>query len=164
MHEKILHHPEKVLGRENERLPGNLVVCCSMAFRDEALNLQKQMEILGISTTIPVAEGKVELAMSPAEFSCFKAEVVRRYFKLIADPSTRAILILNIKKRGKENYIGANTLMEMAIAFHYQKPIYLLNSLPGTDCPGYEEVECMKPSCLNGNIGPLASFFKEEKE
>ncbi len=41
-----------------------------------------------------------------------------------------AILVMNYTKDDKENYIGANTLMEIGMAFILQKKIFILNPSP----------------------------------
>ena len=52
-------------------------------------------------------------------------------------------------------YIGGNTLMEMAIAFHYKKPIYILN--PISEKLGWkEEVLGMHPIFLNRAVEKIS--------
>ena len=41
-----------------------------------------------------------------------------------------AVLVCNYTKKGIENYIGANTFLEMGHAYALEKPIYVLNKLP----------------------------------
>ena len=36
----------------------------------------------------------------------------------------------NFTKNGIDNYIGANTFLEMGFAYYIEKPIYALNPLP----------------------------------
>lgn len=61
------------------------------------------------------------------------------------------MLILNYEKKGLEGYIGGNVLMEMGLAFHYKKPIYILNSV--SPALGFlEEVLGFRPVFLNGKL------------
>jgi len=81
-----------------------------------------------------------------------KEEAMRNHFDKIV--WSDAILVLNYDKNGVTNYIGVNTLMEMGLAFHLRKPIYLLNPIP--EIPGKEEVIGMKPAILNGDLSLLS--------
>lgn len=68
-----------------------------------------------------------------------------------------AILIVNIKKNGKENYIGGNVLIEMGQAFVNDKKIFLTNSIP-TDSPYADEIISMDPICLEGNLENIKKY------
>lgn len=62
-----------------------------------------------------------------------------------------AVLIVNNEKRGIQNYVGGNALIEMGQAYVNHKKIFLLNGLP-TDLSYAPEIECMDPICLNGDL------------
>lgn len=64
-----------------------------------------------------------------------------------------AIVVVNEEKNGIPGYVGPNTLIEMGIAMHMQKPIYLVHPIP--DVPWSEEIIGMTPIILNNDI----SFF-----
>jgi hypothetical protein len=64
-----------------------------------------------------------------------------------------AVLIANYDKNNIPNYIGPNTLMEMGLAFHLGKKIYLLNEVPETAWK--EEVLGMRPLVLNGDLSQI---------
>jgi len=63
-----------------------------------------------------------------------------------------AILIMNYTKDGKENHIGANTLMEIGMAFIFQKKIYILNPSPEF-CK--DELEAIEVQFLNGDLSKI---------
>ncbi len=65
-----------------------------------------------------------------------------------------AILVINNEKHGINNYIGGNVLMEMALAFHLDKPIYILNELPD-ESSFLEEIIGMNPTVLHGKYENL---------
>ena len=65
-----------------------------------------------------------------------------------------APLVLNFAKNGVDGYIGGNVLMEMALAFDYKKPLYVLNPV-SAKLPVYEEVLGMQPLFLNGELNNL---------
>jgi hypothetical protein len=55
-------------------------------------------------------------------------------------------LVLNYTK----NNIGGNTFLEMGVAFHINKPIYLLNNIPELNYK--EELLALKPIIINNNL------------
>lgn len=77
-----------------------------------------------------------------------KEDLIKRYFRLIRNSD--AVLVVNVNKKGVENYIGGNTFLEMGFAHILDKAIYLLNSIPEI---GYkDEIEAMRPMILNGDL------------
>ncbi len=65
---------------------------------------------------------------------------------------SEAILVMNYTKDNKENHIGANTLMEIGMAFILQKKIFVLN--PGPEfCR--DELEAIEVQFLNGNLNEI---------
>lgn len=64
-----------------------------------------------------------------------------------------AILVLNYPKRGINGYIGGNTLIEMGIALHLGKRIFLMFPVPAAGTISYrEEVLGMLPTILDGDL------------
>ena len=61
-----------------------------------------------------------------------------------------ALLILNYDKNGIANYLGGNSLVEMAVAYYLNKPIYLFN--PAPEISYKEEILGMFPIVLNGDL------------
>lgn len=63
------------------------------------------------------------------------------------------IVVLNYDKKGVENYIGGNTLMEIGFAYVSDKEIYLMNPIP-KDVSYTDEIEAMvkKENILNGDL------------
>jgi hypothetical protein len=52
------------------------------------------------------------------------------------------------------NYIGGNVLMEMAVAFYLDKPIFLFNEIP-KNSTFLEEIKGIEPVVLHGKIENL---------
>lgn len=77
-----------------------------------------------------------------------KKEAMKVHFDKIV--WSDAVLIINHEKNNIPGYIGANTLMEMGLALHLNKAIYLLNEIPEINYK--EEILGMKPILINGNI------------
>jgi len=63
-----------------------------------------------------------------------------------------AILVMNYTKGDKENHIGANTLMEIGMAFILQKKIFVLNPSPEF-CR--DELEAIEARFLNGDLSKI---------
>lgn len=78
-----------------------------------------------------------------------KAAFMRGHFDEI--DKADAILVVNDEKHGRAGYIGGNVLIEMALAFYQNKPIYLLYH-PDEKSPYLEEILGMEPIVLNGAL------------
>ena len=61
-----------------------------------------------------------------------------------------AVLILNYDKNNIKNYIGPNTLIEMALALYLGKKIFLLNPIPEMNYK--EEILGVMPIVINGDL------------
>ena len=64
-----------------------------------------------------------------------------------------AILVMNYTKGDKENHIGANSLMEIGMAFILQKKIFVLNPFPEF-CR--DELEAIGAQLLNGDLNKIS--------
>jgi len=65
-----------------------------------------------------------------------------------------AILVVNITKDNIENYVGANTFLEIGFAHYKQKKIFLLNPLPGQSYI-IDELETVEPEIINGDLSKI---------
>ena len=61
-----------------------------------------------------------------------------------------AVIILNYDKNNIPNYVGANTLLEMGLAFHLNKKLFLFNDIPNIGSK--EEILGMKPILINQDL------------
>ncbi len=82
------------------------------------------------------------------EFWNNHTERIRMHFNKVE--WSEAVLITNYDKNNIPNYIGPNTLMEMGLAFHLGKTIFLLNPVPETAWK--EEILGMRPVIINGDL------------
>jgi len=83
-----------------------------------------------------------------------KEDVIKRYYHIIGDSD--AILVVNITKKGIENYIGGSVLMEIGFAYVLGKKIFLLNNIP--DISYKDEIQFMKPVILNGDLEEIIKW------
>lgn len=96
-----------------------IVVCGSMKFKSEIINVKEKLENLGYEVLLPIEciEGKPKNIAS------------RAHFNRIKDEKTDAILVMNLDKENAKNYIGPNSFAEIAFAFYFEKRIFLLNDI-----------------------------------
>lgn len=127
-----------------------ICVCCSASFPDEVLSLAKEIEALGHEVLLPNCI--VQRQIERADFDPIKTKAatnaVRKHFDKIRESD--AILVCNYTKKGIENYIGANTFLEMGFAHYYKKPIYVLNPLPEQEYIN-DEIKSFETICLSGD-------------
>jgi hypothetical protein len=135
-----------------------ITICSSANFYEQAGKIKEQLEALGLTVIIPAMAEKMKengdydvshyktWYADPGDYHK-KASLMHGHFDEVAKAD--AILVLNYEKNGKQNYIGANVLMEMALAFHMKKPIFILNEMP-TDSAFEEELHGMMPIILHG--------------
>lgn len=141
----------------------NLAICASASFYKEVIEFSYKLNDLGINVILPKTaarmknehrendEAKTDWSVAPAGYHG-KALLIREHFDEIA--RSDAILVMNYEKHGKANYIGPNVLMEMAVAFYLEKPVYVLNDQP-EDSLLIDEILGLEPTFLNGDVARL---------
>jgi len=141
-----------------------ITICGSIAFYDQMIEVKQKMEVLGHEVRLPPnqikdANGNLisvkeyyDLRKAETDANSWiwdrKAEAIKCHNEKIAWAD--AILVLNYDKRDIANYIGANTLMEMGLAFFLNKKIFLLNSIP--EISYKEEILGVKPIVIVGDL------------
>ncbi len=87
------------------------------------------------------------------EFLKIKGDRMRGHFQKIIESD--AILVLNYDKNGVSDYIGGNTLMEMALAWHLSKKIFLINPIP-KELSYEEEIFGMNPIVVGSDFEDIS--------
>ncbi len=144
-----------------------VVVCGSLAFFEHMQEVRDRLEAVGHEVVIPAAHVDGEdgrpmpvdayYALKKRSFAELqwmwerKEHSMRDYLREI--DACDAVLVLNLPKNGVDGYIGANTLIEMGVAFHLSKPILLLCDVP--DAGHTEEILSMRPQVLHGDLSAL---------
>jgi len=145
-----------------------IVICSSAAFYKHANAVKDELEKAGCRVIVPktavrMAEtGDYDVShyktwFGNAEDYDKKADYMRTHFDEIT--AGDIVLVVNDEKHGRANYIGANVLLEMGLAWYQHKPIYILNDLPA-DSPFEEEIKGFAPIALHGDLGSLISSFR----
>ena len=127
-----------------------IVISGSMQFLNEMKKCKELIEKKGFTVILPEEDNWDKI--TPEQINNFKRIVSKRYFDIIADANTTALLVVNSDKKGVKNYIGANTFAEIAIAFYFEKKIYLLNDIYG---PYSDELLAWNIIPLKGNLNLL---------
>ncbi len=137
-----------------------IAICGSIKFAQEMKQVKVQLEQLGHQALLPHSAEVGDLkpywaelrAKDLKEFARIKGERITGHFDKIV--ACDAILVLNYDKEGKRNYIGPNTFLEMGVAFHEKKKIFLLNPIMESD-GNYEELLALQPTVLEGDLGKI---------
>lgn len=145
-----------------------ITVCGSIAFFKEMQRIKNELESLGYEVKMPPSElkddngkdisieeyYKLRKASTNDESWIWnrKEEMMRMHFDKVL--WSDAVLILNYDKNNIKGYIGANTFLEMGLAMHLKKKIYLLKPIPEVSCK--EEILGMKPIIINNNLSEIS--------
>jgi len=109
-----------------------ICICCSLSFTDKVKIVAQNLEKMGHDVFLP--NGILVDAIHKPDFDPVAAkhdngyDAIREHFDKIKKAD--AILVCNYTKNGVENYIGANTFLEIGFAYYLGKPIFVLNPLP----------------------------------
>ena len=104
-----------------------IVISGSMSFLNKIKNIANQLIDMGYTVVIPEEVDWNNIPKS--KFGELKKDLSMKYFSEIAAEDTYAVLIVNDAKLGVANYIGASTFAEIAIAFYFNKKIFILNDI-----------------------------------
>ncbi len=145
-----------------------ITICGSTAFIDDMESLSKDLESLGHEVKIPPVKVvdkqgnelhtrdyykmKKSASSDDPEFWENHTHRIRDHFSKVV--WSEAILVTNYNKNNIANYIGPNTFLEMGIAFHHGKKIFLLNPIP--EISYKEEILGMHPIVINKDLSLLS--------
>ncbi len=124
-----------------------ITICGSMSFAKNMLETKKELETEGHEVVVPKEleihiDGKIQ---ERDKWEKINFNVFKKYFNEIKNCD--AILVINKAKNDIENYVGANSLIEMAFAHVLDRKIFLLNDVPKMNCEN--EILAMQPIVLN---------------
>ncbi|MBU2101361.1 nucleoside 2-deoxyribosyltransferase domain-containing protein [Patescibacteria group bacterium] len=133
-----------------------ITICSSLKFWDEIQEVKEGLEELGYTIYMPIkAEG-----VDYWEEDGSKRVAAKKTQELISEHMEKieqsdAILVANYTKKEIENYIGANTFLEIGFAHHIGKKIYFLNPIPNQPYIR-EELEAVEPIILNRDLSKVS--------
>lgn len=105
-----------------------------MTFYRELVAIEQQLMKHGFIVNIPISAQTMK-KNNDFEVSHFKGvfsyeergKMIHSNFEKIA--TSDSILVVNNEKNGIQGYIGANVLMEIAIAYYFKKKIFVWNPI-----------------------------------
>ncbi len=140
--------------------PKVIVICSSASFYTQVFEIEAFLKKKRFKVAVPLIANKMKRSgdfrvetyktwfKNPKDYKK-KAFLTKHHFNKITNGD--AVLVLNYKKNNVEGYIGGAVLNEMAIAFYFKKPIYILNPI-STSLSYTEEILAMNPIILNGDL------------
>ena len=139
-------------------LKKQLILCGSMSYYNEFVQIKRHLSDLGIKCIIPASDAQYELQLKKEAFDDYKRSMSYKYITKIKQLETIGVLIYNPEKHGIKNYIGPNTFAEIAVAFSTKKRIFIYYDLPSVY---YEELTSWRCSCYKGNYLKLYENIHE---
>ena len=134
-----------------------IMICSSMSFASEIIASKKKLEAQGHQVSIPydtedvINNPHLTKDLDADLKHCVENDVMKKCFDFVA--KSDAILVLNHEKHGMPGYIGTSVLMEIGLAHHLRKKIFILNPLPDYHKVRWaHEVHIMQPIILNGDL------------
>ncbi len=139
-----------------------IVICGSSIFKEKMLEYRDLLKKLGHEPIVhPDYEDfingrKQEVWSQVTSGEHYKAKRSQGYIKWYYNEIVHGdgILVLNYDKKGIVNYIGGNTLMEIAFAYVHDKKIFLLNKIP-EDVPYVDEIKAMVENVIDNDLSKI---------
>lgn len=129
-----------------------ITICGSLKFHDKMLEIQAELEKLGHTVLMPVKAAGVDYwaTDNTLRVEAKKGlELINEHFHKI--DRSEAVLVVNMTKGDIENYVGANTFLELGFAHFKGKRIYFYNPVP--DQPYIiDEVQTIDPVVIDGDL------------
>ena len=132
-----------------------ITICGSIKFIDEMRAIEKRLINIGHKVYMPVKAPGVDYW----EKDNSKRVIAKRGLGLIEKHLDKieisdAILVVNVDKLRKKNYVGANTFTEICFAHYRKKKIYFLNPIPHQSYI-LDELQSIDPIILNKDISKI---------
>lgn len=129
-----------------------ITLCGSIKFFDQMVEIQKKLEQMGHTIFMPIKADGVDYW---AKDNISRVEAKKK-LELISEHMDKieksdAILVVNLTKGDIENYIGANTFLEIGFAHYRDKKIYFLNEIPNQKYIE-DEILTVEPIVLKGDL------------
>ena len=128
-----------------------VTICCSAYFFEEIKTLKSKLEEMGFTVFTPNLDGLDTdyNKLDQDEQTTIRNKLINDHLEKIKQSD--AVLVANYTKNGQENYIGANTFLEMGFGYVLGKKIFLLNEIP-TSQANSTEISGLKPVVLDGDL------------
>jgi nucleoside 2-deoxyribosyltransferase len=137
-----------------------IFIAGSMYFAKEMIKTQQALEEMGHEAIIP---GDTHACLENPDLAmdfdhCIKTDIMHKCFDEIAESD--AIVVLNHEKNNMKGYVGGCTLMEIGLASHLKKRIFLLHPPPSEEQLRYSlEIKLARPVILEGDLQKIKDFL-----
>ncbi len=139
-----------------------ITICGSSAFKEKMLEYRDKLFAIGHEAIVHpdyeafVKGEKQEIWKQVENGEHAEAKKAQGYIKWYYNAicSSDAVLVLNFDKKGIKNYIGGNTLMEIAFAHVNDKKIFLVNPIP-TEVSYFDEIKAMYDMVIDDNLNNI---------
>lgn len=125
----------------------SIILCGSMKVKNKIFEVKDILESNGFNVLLPLECIK----------GLDKTIALRAHFNRIISNES-CVLIVNEEKNGIENYIGPNSLCEIACSFYHNRKTFLLNDIYE---PYKDELEAWGVIPLKANLELLNNYYKE---
>lgn len=133
-----------------------ITICGSMKFSADMEAAKAKLERLGYSVELPNIQEGTAYDPNNEQNASIKRGFIDEHFRKIGESD--AVLIVNQTKNGVDNYVGGNTLIEIAHAYAQGLEIFLLNPIPQVSYA--DEITGMAPIVIDGDISKIDQYFK----
>lgn len=148
-----------------------ITLCASASYYKEVLEVEKQLEKMGLKVKVPKTAkimqktknfnvGFYKTWFKDKKDYVKKRKLMEEHFRKIVNSD--AILVLNLKKNGIKGYIGGNVFMEMALAFHFGKLIFIYSDID-ENLSIKEEVYGLDPLFIKQDLQLVVNNFDKQK-
>jgi hypothetical protein len=128
-----------------------VVLCGSMSSLGTLQTVYRELSDAGIDAVLPT-EDDFDERSTIDEVNKAKRAASLRHFDCIKDQRTTAVLVVNVDKNGRHDYIGPNAFAEIAVAVSEGRSVYLLQGVP----PQYrDELDAWGVQSLYGDLAKL---------
>ncbi len=145
-----------------------ITICGSIAFYDQMQEIKNKLEKIGHEVKIPpnqILNNQKKFIPVSKYYQLRKTKnenwiwkelgiCMKNHYQKIKNSD--AVLILNYDKNKIKNYIGGNTLIEIATAFNLNKKIFFIYPIPKLSYT--EEIKAMQPIIINNNLSKILDY------
>lgn len=137
-----------------------VVICGSMKNLGLMTRIGAVLETAGLRVVTPLPDepnGSWSVEVSAA----VKRAASRRHMNHIRHRETVAVLVVNVDRGSRRNYVGPNSFAEISVAFADDRRVFLLQGMPDYYA---DELEAWGVECLEGDLPRLARDLGSAQE
>jgi hypothetical protein len=137
-----------------------IMIIGSMAFAKKMLEVKNKLEELGHVAEVPpdiedhLSNSKLVDNLEENVSHCIKTNIIKKSYDVVV--KSDAVLVINGNRKNIKGYIGTSALMEIGIAYFFNKKIFILNPLPSWEKQRWvHELTIMQVVILDGDFSKI---------